>query len=187
MKWMIRCMTTAVALLLLTCATAAQQAPPAPPAKTTPDKPKVKKVWTNDEVTTLRKPSDEYEEAKRKQAEEEAKAKQKEVADKTAPQSADEKQKNKPEDFLPKTVEDAEKMIAAKQYEISQQYEAIDLVKQEMANAKSDASRAAFQKRIDQLTATLEESVAEMKAVDARLKELKAKAPAPAKPPTPQP
>jgi hypothetical protein len=184
MKRMIRFLTTATALLVLTCAAAAQQTPP---PKTEPAKPKVKKVWTNDEVIDLRKPSDVYEQEKRMQAEEAAKAKQKAEADKAAPQTADDKQKDKPVDYLPKTVEDAEKLAAAKQYEIGQQYEAIDLVKQELAQAKTDESRAAFQKRIDQLTATLEESVAEMKAIDARLKELKAKAPAPPKPPTPQP
>ena len=84
-------------------------------------------------------------------------------------------------------MEEAEKQAAAKQYEIGQQNEAIDLVKQEMTQAKSDASRAAFQKRIDQLTATLEESIAELKAIDGRMQELKSKSPVPAKPAAPKP
>lgn len=189
MNRMIRILIATLGLLILTCPAAAQQPtqpPPAAPAKPAPAKPKPKKVWTNDEVTTLRSPSDEYEEAKRKQAEEDAKAKQKADTDKATP-VADDKKEDKPKDFLPKTVEDAEKLIAAKQYEIGQQYEAVDLVKAELAQATTDAARAAIQKKIDALNATLEEAVAEMKAIDGRLKELKAKAPEPAKPAPPKP
>lgn len=168
--------------LLMVCAAGAQQAPP---SKTEPAKPKAKRVWTNEDVGTLRKPVDEFEDAKRKQAEEEA-AKQKADATKPAQQTPGEKPAPKPEDFLPKTVEEAEKTLAAKQYEIEMQYEAIELVKKEQAQATTDESRAAFQKRIDTLTATLEEAIGEMRAVDARMKELKSKPPAPPKPAAPK-
>ncbi|MCL4524740.1 MAG: hypothetical protein M1453_11930 [Acidobacteria bacterium] len=182
MKRMIQALVTVSALLLMTCAAGAQQAPP---PKQEPAKPKVKKVWSNDDLDTLRRPADSYEEAKRKKAEEEAaQAKEKAAADKAA--AAGEKKEEKP-DFLPKTVEEAEKQLGAKRYEIGQQYEAIDLVKLEMANAKTDESRAAFQKRIDQLTATLDEAIAEMKDIDKRLTELKSKPPAPAKAPPAKP
>ena len=185
MKRMMQILISASALWLVVCAAGAQQAPP---AKTEPAKPKAKRVWTNDDVTTLRQPADVYEEEKRKKAEEEAaKSKEKAAAGGAAADAAKQKPESPEEDFLPKTVEDAEKLVAAKQYEIGQQYEAIDLVKKELAEATTDASRAAFQKRIDQLTATLEESVAEMKAVDGRLLELKAKPPASPKPPAPKP
>lgn len=185
MKSMMKILISASALCFFVCAAGAQQAPP---TKTEPAKPKAKRVWTNDDVTTLRQPSDVYEEEKRKKADEEAaKAKEKAAAGSTAADAAKQKPESPEEAFLPKTVEEAEKLVAAKQYEIGQQYEAIDLVKKEQAQATTDASRAAFQKRIDELTANLEESVAEMKAVDARLKELKAKPPAPPKPAPPKP
>lgn len=182
MKSMMQILISASALCVFVCAAGAQQAPP---PKTEPAKPKAKKVWTNEDVIALRQPSFAYEEEKRKKAEEEA-AKKAEAA-KPATQTPGEKPEPKPEDFLPKTVEDAEKLVMAKQQEIGFQYEAIDLVKKELAEATTDASRAAFQKRIDQLTATLEESVAEMKAIDGRLQELKAKPPAPPKPAPPKP
>ncbi len=180
MKRMIQALVTVSALLLLTCAAGAQQAPP---PKQEPAKPKVKKVWSNDDLDTLRRPADAFEDEKRKKAEDEAaQAKQKAAADKDAGAKKEEKP-----DYLPKTVEEAEKQLAGKRYEIGQQYEAIDLVKQEMAQAKTDESRAAFQKRIDQLMATLDEAVVEMKAIDVRLTELKSKPPAPAKPEPPKP
>jgi uncharacterized coiled-coil protein SlyX len=161
-------------MLVLACAAGAQQAPAPKPE---PPKPKAKKVWTNDDVSTLRRPVDDYEDAKRKLAEDAA-AKQQAAAAKSASRSGAEKPADKPKDYLPKTVEEAEKRLAAKQYEIGQQYDAVDLVKKELAQAPNDASRAAFQKRIDTLNATLEESIAEMHQIDARLQELKANPPA---------
>lgn len=177
MKCLRQILIAAAAFLILGFAASAQQAPP---TKSPPAKPKAKRVWTNDDVGTLRKPVDEYEDAKRKQADEEA-AKKAEAA-KTAAETPGEKPAPKPEDFLPKTVEEGEKRVAAKQYEIEMQYEAIELVKKEQAEATTEESRAAFQKRIDTLTATLEEAIGELRATDARLKELKSKPPAPPKP-----
>jgi chromosome segregation ATPase len=161
----------AASALCLAMAANAQQAPP---SKTEPAKPKAKKVWTNDDVTTLRQPSDIYEEGKRKQADEAAaKASQKAATS----QSPADKQKPKPKDYLPKTAEEAEKRVAAKQYEIGQQHESIDRAKQEQAEATSDEARAGFQKRIDALTAALDESIAEMHALDGRKQELKSNLP----------
>ena len=97
MNRIIRVLATASALLLMTCAASAQQVPP---AKTTPAKPKVKKVWTNEDVNNLRQPSDVYEEEKRKQAEEAA-AKQKADAEKAAAQAPDDKDKEKEKPGLP--------------------------------------------------------------------------------------
>jgi chromosome segregation ATPase len=175
MKRMIRFLTTGTGLLALTLAAAAQQAPP--PQQPEPPKPKAKKVWSNEDIGTVRRPSDDYEDAKRKEADDAA-AKQKAAAEASAAQPAGEKPAAKPKDYLPKTAEEAEKRLAAKQYEIGQQYDAIDLVKKEQAQATTDESRAAFQKRIDTLTATLEESIAEMHKIDGRLQEVKANPPA---------
>ncbi len=165
----------AACALLMSCAVSAQQ----PPSQSESTKPKVKKVWTNEDIGNVRKPSDEYADKKAAEAD---KAKQAQAAaEKTAPAKPAEK---KPKDYLPTTIEEAEKRLAAKQYEIDQQHSAVDLVKQEQAQAATPEARAAFQKRIDTLSATLEESVAELHAIDARLQELKANPPAVAQPAT---
>ena len=75
MKRTMQLLISASALCIFACAAGAQQAPP---PKTEPPKPKAKRVWTNDDVTSLRQPSDVYEEEKRLKAEEAAAAKTKE-------------------------------------------------------------------------------------------------------------
>ena len=176
MKRTIRFLISASALCIFACAVGAQQAPP---PKTDPAKPKAKKVWTNDDVTTLRRPSDDYEEAKRKQAEEAAKAAQ--AKEKAAPgEAAVPKPMSREERILPKTLEEAEKRVAGKAYEIGQEQEYIERLRSELAEATTDAARAAHQKRIDAALALLEESQAELKLIDTRLQEFRANPPAPA-------
>ncbi len=178
MKRTMQVLMSASALCFLVCAVGAQQAPP---PKTEPDKPKAKKVWTNDDVTTLRRPSDDYEEEKRKQAEEAAKAAQ--AKEKAAPgEAAAQKPISREERILPKTLEEAEKRVAGKLYEIEQEQEYIERLRSELAEATTDAARAAHQKRIDAAIAVLEESRAELTKIDARLQEFRANPPAPAQP-----
>lgn len=181
MKRMIQIIVTALALGVAACAAGAQQAPP--PAKAEPAKPKAKKVWSNEDVTSLRHPADVYEEKKRKQAEEEAaKAKQQSAPGKAAPQSSGEKAASPADAYLPKTVEEAEKRIAEKREEIQFQTEYIERLRDAVANADSDLARAALQKKLDGFIALLNEANAELKTLEGRLQELKAKAEAP-KPP----
>ena len=179
MKRTMQLLISASALCVLVCAAGAQQAPP---PKTEPAKPKAKKVWTNDDVTTLRQPSDVYEEEKRMKAEEEAaKAKEKPAAGDAAAQ----KPMSREERILPKTLEEAEKLVAGKLYEVEQEQEYIDRLRSEFAEATTDAARAAHQKRLDAALALLEESQAELKKIDARLQEFRANPPAPAAPADP--
>jgi hypothetical protein len=174
MKRTMQLLISASALCIFACATGAQQAPP---PKTEPAKPKAKRVWTNDDVTTLRQPSDVYEEEKRLKAEEAAaKAKEKPAAEGTAAQ----KPMSREERILPKTVEEGEKLVAGKLYEIEQEQEYIDRLRSEFAEAKTDEARAAHQKRLDAAIALLEESQGELKQIDARLQEFRANPPAPA-------
>jgi len=175
MKRTIQLLISASALCVFVCAAGAQQAPP---PKTEPAKPKAKRVWTNDDVTTLRQPSDVYEEEKRQQAEEAAKAKEKAAAGGAAAQ----KPASREDKILPKTLEEAEKLVAGKLYEIEQENEYIERLRSEFAEATTDAARAAHQKRLDAAIALLEESNAELKKIDGRLQELRSNPPAPGQP-----
>ncbi len=179
MKRTMQLLISASALCIFVCAAGAQQAPP---PKTEPAKPKAKRVWTNDDVTTLRQPSDAYEEEKRQQAEDAAKAKEKAAAGGAAAQ----KPVSREDKILPKTLEEAEKRVAGKVYEIEQEQEYIDRLRSEFAEATTDAARAAHQKRLDAALALLEESQAELKKIDARLQEFRANPPAPAPPAAPE-
>lgn len=174
-----RTMPLIIAALCLAGAAGAQQAPP---SKTEPAKPKTKRVWTNEDIGTVRTVSDEYADKKAAEAE---KAKQAQTTAAANPSAPTKPAAKKEKDYLPTSLPEAEKRLAAKQYEIDQQYEAVDRVKKEQEQATTPEARAAFQKRIDVLTATLEESVAEMHALDARVQELKANAPASAQPAAP--
>jgi len=168
MKRTMQLLISASALCIFACAAGAQQAPP---PKTEPAKPKAKRVWTNDDVTTLRQPSDVYEEEKRLIAEEAAaKAKEKPAAGGAAAQ----KPMSREERILPKTLEEAEKRVAGKVYEIEQEQEYIERLRSEFAEATTDEARAAHQKRLDAAIALLEESNAELKKIDARLQEFRA-------------
>ena len=164
----------AASVLCLASAAAAQQTPP--PSQAEPAKPKAKKVWTNEDMGSVRKPEDEYADQKAAEADKAKQELAKAAADQKGPAKPAEK---KPKDYLPKTAEEAQQRLAAKQYEIGQQYDAVDLVKKEQEQATSPEARAGFQKRIDILSATLEESIAELHAIDARLQELKANPPVP--------
>jgi predicted translin family RNA/ssDNA-binding protein len=173
MKRTMQLLISALALCVLVCAAGAQQAPP---PKTEPAKPKAKRVWTNDDVTNLRQPSDVYAEEKRQQAEDAAKAKEKAAAGGAAAQQP----ASREDKILPKTLEEAEKRVAGKLYEIEQEQEYIDRLRGESADATTDEARAAHQKRLDAALALLEESRAELKKIDARLQEFRANPPAPA-------
>lgn len=176
MKRTMQLLISASALCLFACAAGAQQAPP---PKTDPAKPKAKRVWTNDDVTTLRQPSDVYAEEKRLKAEEAAaKAKEKPAAGGAAAQ----KPVSREDKILPKTLEEAEKRVAGKVYEIEQEQEYIERLRSEFAEATTDEARAAHQKRLDAALALLEESQSELKKIDARLQEFRANPPAPAAP-----
>jgi hypothetical protein len=178
MKSLMKILISASALCVFACAAGAQQAPP---PKAEPAKPKAKKVWSNDDVTALRQPSDVYQEEKRQQAEEAAKAKEKAAAG----AAAAEKPASREDKILPKTLEEAEKRVAGKLYEIEQENEYIERLRSELAEATTDAARAAHQKRLDAAIALLEESNAELKKIDGRLQELRSNPPAPAQPAAP--
>jgi chromosome segregation ATPase len=173
MKRTMQLLISASALCIMVCAAGAQQAPP---PKAEPAKPKAKRVWTNDDVTTLRQPSDAYEEEKRQQAEAAAKAKEKAAAGGAS--DAAQQPVSREDKILPKTLEEAEKRVAAKVYEVGQEQEYIERLRSEFAEATTDEARAAHQKRLDAAIALLEESQAELKKIDARLQEFRANPPA---------
>jgi hypothetical protein len=172
------------AFCLLAVPLAAQQPPP--PAKQAP---KAKKVWTNDDLIELRRPVDRYEDAKDK-AEKIAKAQEVLEKDKAAQKPgapaapAAEKEKS-PDDWLPKTVEECEKAIAAKKEEIENQKKRIENTQLILGSATTEGARESLQKRLDGEQAALKEAEEELEKLEAHLEKLNAAPPAPPKPDQP--
>ncbi|MBI3662571.1 MAG: hypothetical protein HY234_05910 [Acidobacteria bacterium] len=145
-------------------------------------KPKARKVWGNEDVTQLRKPWDEFLEQK-KAAEETAKARAQEAQKEQAARSRKQQLKDDPQALWPKTAAEAGKRVAEKLAEIQELDERITRTRQEYFDALSEVEREALQKKINSLTADLEEAQAELRLLQARLAKLKSN---PAAPP-PQP
>ncbi|MGA2095577.1 MAG: hypothetical protein ABSH39_04705 [Candidatus Acidiferrum sp.] len=126
--------------------------PSATPAPTT-EQPTVKKkkVWTNDEVITLRTPADQYQVDKEAKEAAEAAAAAKEAAIRAAAKS----EQQPPLDFkLPDTAEETEKMLKDTQDDMLE----VTVVRDKMVKELPDfpeEQQPAKQKEIDRLTETL--------------------------------
>jgi hypothetical protein len=106
-----------------------------PPAKQAKPAPKPHKVWTDDEVGSLRSPADAYAEAKEKQA---AAADPPATANQTS--TSKQAQHGGPPPTLtnPKSLEDANKMIAWENRDIGAQEEFLEKLKQQIDEAPAD-------------------------------------------------
>ncbi|MBI1750807.1 MAG: hypothetical protein HY234_05880 [Acidobacteria bacterium] len=136
-------------------------------------KPAAKRVWSNDDLESVRKPWDEF--ADQKRAADEAARVAAQAPAKAAPAPVAESKTAGTDAFLPKTVDEAENRIAEKREEIQFQMESIDRTREEYSKASSDQSREALKKKLGSMTTDLDEAIAELKALDRRLHELKAK------------
>ncbi len=167
-----RALVACVAVLGLSLGAYAQGEPqkPARPAQKKPAT-KTRKVWTNEEVGSLRTPADDYLEVK--QAQEEAAAKQ---AATPAPRAAAKPANAAHPPLLsnPKAVEDADRMIAWEQRDIDAQTEDLARLRKQLEEAPaSDKER--LQKLIEQHTRILAETRKEQEGLKAQRAELQKK------------
>ncbi len=173
-----RALVACVAILGLPLGAYAQAEPqkPAQPAQKKPAT-KTRKVWTNEEVGSLRTPADDYLEVK--QAQDEAAAKQA-AASQQPQQPVPAKSANAPHPPLlsnPKNLEDADKMIAWEQRDIDAQTEDLARLRKQLEEAPaSDKERV--QKLVEQHTRILDETRKEQEGLKTRRKALEKK-PAP--------
>jgi hypothetical protein len=182
-----------------------QQQPPPPPAPAQNAQPassptpqinelpvKRRKVWTNDEVVTLRTPTDNYLAEKEAKQAADAEAAAKEAAIRAAIKS----EKDQPLDIkLPATPEETEIMLKNTQEDVQEETVVLEKLHNELLDAPLE-QQAGKQKEIDHLTANIEILRRDVKALQEHLQTLRGKsaekkppaAPeAPSAPPTPPP
>lgn len=152
-------------------AVAPQQAsPPQQPQQANKPKPGRGKVWTNEDLAGVRKPSDLYLDQKLA-AEEAAKAAKETPQETTAAAPAQEGTvANKPSP--PKTLEEAEARIAKKREEIRNLGQMVRRTREEHFNASNDQARGVLNDKIVQMTGALDVAEAELRSLEARLEEL---------------
>ena len=142
-----------------------------PPAKQTKPAPKAHKVWTDDEVGSLRSPADAYAEASERQNAQAADAQQPGTANQTS--TSREAQKGVPPPTLtnPKSLEEADKMIAWENRDIAAQEEFLDKLKQEINEAPAD-QKERLTKLLAQRTQVLASTRNELKNLQTKKREL---------------
>lgn len=150
---------------------------------------KRRKVWTNDEVVSLRTPADDYQVEKEAKEAADAKAAAKEAAIRAALKS----EKEPPPDIkLPATPEETEKMLKDTQDDIQEEMVILDKLRKELLDAPTE-QQVDKQNEIDRLTASLRPLRRDAKALQDHLQTLRGKSqaenlpPPPAAPPTPPP
>jgi hypothetical protein len=151
---------------------------PKSPQATTKDSssaPKKHKVWTDDEVSTLRTPEDDY--VEQKQAAEAASA----AAAAAAAEQAKSKPKSgkpvggKPALSNPKSADDADRMIAWESRDVDAQQEFIDKLRTQLEQA-SPEDRDQLEKNLAKRIQMLDVTKKERDALGAEKKELEKKA-----------
>src|SRR6266849_4808899 len=142
-----------------------------PPAKQTKPAPKPHKVWTDDEVGSLRSPADAYAEASERQNTQAGGAQEPGTANQTS--TSKQAQKGVPPPILtnPKSFEDADKMIAWENRDIAAQEEFLDRLKQQIAEAPAD-QKERLAKLLAQRTQVLANTRNELKNLQTKKREL---------------
>ena len=137
-----------------------QAQPPPPVAKT-------KRVWTNEDVISLRTPADIYQEEKEAR---EAKAAAAQAAAKEAAEAKPVKEAG-PAIELPSTVEETLKLIKAKQDQIDDEQSALERLLKELPNTPED-QKTAIQMEVHRVTADLPKVRQELKILQTHLEKL---------------
>lgn len=142
--------------------------------------PKKKKVWTNDDVVSLRTPADNYLVEKDAQEAAAAQAAAKEAADSKLPKEAD------PTIKLPPSIEETQKLVKDKEQQLNDEQSALERLIRELPDAPDD-QKSAMQKEIDRVAADVPRVRSELKLLQNHLEKLtKAQLhEAPAPPPIP--
>ena len=142
---------------------------------------KRRKVWTNDEVVSLRTPADDYQVEKEAKEAADAKAAAKEAAIRAALKS----EKEPPPDIkLPATPEETEKMLKDTQDDIQEEMVILDKLRKELLDAPTE-QQVDKQNEIDRLTASLRPLRRDAKALQDHLQTLRGKSQAENLPPPP--
>jgi hypothetical protein len=142
--------------------------------------PKKHKIWTDDEVSTLRTPADDY--VEQKQAAEAATA----AAAAAAAEMAKSKPKSEkvvspPRLSNPKSPEDADRMIAWENRDVDAQQEYVDTLRTQLEQA-SPEERERLEQKLTQRIQIVADTKKERDALVAQKKELEKKAASGAKP-----
>jgi hypothetical protein len=144
---------------------------------------KRRKVWTNDDVVTLRSPADNYVAEKEAQEAADAQAAAKEAAIRAAIKS----EKPEPRDIkLPATPEETEKILKSAQDDIQEETVVLDKLHKELLDAPKE-QREGKQKEIDHLTASIEVLRREAQALQDHLQTLRRNVPEKNPPASPEP
>jgi hypothetical protein len=148
----------------------AQSDPPkkTPPAKQAKSAPKPHKVWTDDEVGSLRSPANAYMDAKYSQADGAADSKEAAVV-KPKPHVASPALSN------PKTVDDADKMIAWEKRDVDAQTEYVEHLKKQIEEAPQE-DKERLKKVLQERIQILADTHGEMETLVQQKKELQKKA-----------
>ena len=139
--------------------------------KTKPVKAKSAKVWTDDDILSVRTPADKYIDRESVQSPAAAAA-----TNQQQPPAAGSAKADKPALLSnPKTVEDADKMIAWEQKDIDSQQEYLEQLKQQLESTPPD-QKAHIQAWIDQEIDTIAKAKKEQAGLEAQKQELEKKA-----------
>ena len=147
-----------------------QKIPQPSPQAPDPSTPKPKKVWTNDDMPTLRSPADTY--LAEKEAQEAAAA---EAASKRAELEKQIKQAGLTID-LPPTAEETQRLIKTKQERIKELKDHLDLLNQGLPDAPEN-QKAANQRQIEEFTGDSKKLQLEVKVLEDHLQSLAKTAP----------
>jgi len=158
----------------------AQDAKSAPAnAKDSSPAPKKHKVWTDDEVSTLRTPADDY--VEQKQAAEAATAAAAAAAAMAKSKPKSEKAVGPPRLTNPKSPEDADRMIAWENRDVDAQQEYVDTLRTQLEQAAPE-ERERLEQKLTQRIQIVEDTKKERDALVTQKKELEKKAGPGAKP-----
>lgn len=149
----------------------------APPAKQSKPTKKPPKVWTEEDLGSLRTPADAYAEAKDRQAGTTVGAQQPEAGNQTLTPRQPQKGVPPPTLTNPKSLEDADKMIAWENRDIAAQEEFLEKVKQEIDEAPAD-QKERLTKLLKERTQILANTRNELRNLETKKREL-ARPPAP--------
>jgi hypothetical protein len=140
-----------------------------------PDPRKTHKVWTNDEMNSLRSPADTYAQEKEAQAAAAASAKAAPANKQPAPASPP--QGGPPALANPRTADEADKMIAWENRDIAAQEEMVTSLRKELLEAPPERTEA-LQKVLQERLQVLAETRNEAEALKAKKKDLQKPTPA---------
>lgn len=185
-RWALAAMLTFGALGPVSAQTTSESAP-SPTARHSSDaktNPKSPRVWTNDDITSLRTPADNYINKKANAKPESA------AAQKIASGSAGSDQQKAAMDgsSLPDNADAAEKLIAKTEEDIDRKQSVLRKASTDAASAGSDLRRSELKSNEEIAMADLDASNDQLKRLQARLAQLKSKsAPEPNKATQPAP